>query len=212
MKQGRVIINRNICDNAPECSGIEVCPVGAIFWDKDSETIAYDADRCLDCGSCADPNAGGCPVGAILWGEDDDDYEQKRKEVEDDTRTLEELEVERYGAVPIMPVLEYDEIEDLLVDAGEKYVLIEFFNDASINCLIHSIEVENILHLFDGKAIYKKVQLESAEDCKSLCKIEDLPALAVFRYGKNICVINGYYENDDESCAEFFKLIRKSVD
>ena len=77
MKNGRVIINRNICDNAPECSGIEVCPQGALYWNEANESIEYDSGKCVDCGLCANPDLGGCPVGAILWGEDDEDYEKK---------------------------------------------------------------------------------------------------------------------------------------
>ena len=211
MKQGRVIINRNICDNAPECSGIEVCPTGAIYWDDNSESIAYDSTKCIDCGSCADADAGGCPVGAILWGIDDEDYAKKQRIVDEDTRTIEQLEVERYGAVPIMPVLEYDEIENVLNNADGQYVAIEFFNDDSINCLVHSIRVEDITKLFDSKVIYKKVQLSDIDECSSLCNVDELPALAIFKECKNICVINGYYENDTDSSAEFFEIIKNAL-
>lgn len=211
MKQGRVIINRNICDNAPECSGIEVCPNGALYWNEEAKTIAYNAEKCVDCGSCADPVAGGCPVGAILWGYDDEDYDKKKQDVEEDTRTLKQLEVERYGAVPIVPVLEFEEIENVINDEDNQYVLIEFFSDDSINCLIHSIRVEDITALFDSPVIYKKVQVSSCEDCKPLCKAENLPALAIFKNGNLISVISGYYENDTDSSKEFFAKIQNSI-
>ena len=45
MKQGRVIINRSICDNAPECSGIEVCPSGALSWDEEKERIEFNLNQ-----------------------------------------------------------------------------------------------------------------------------------------------------------------------
>lgn len=211
MKQGRVIINRNICDNAPECSGIEVCPTGAIYWDDKAEAIAYNAEKCVDCGSCADPVVGGCPVGAILWGCDDEDYDKKKQAVEEDTRTLEQLEVERYGAVPILPILEFEDIESVLNDAEDQYVLIEFFSDDSINCLIHSIRVEDITALFDLPVIYKKVQVSDCDDCKRWCAAEDLPALAIFKNEKLISVISGYYENDTDSSEEFFAQIQNAI-
>ena len=36
-----VLINFKICDNAKECNGIEVCPTGALSWDKKNQNL-YD--------------------------------------------------------------------------------------------------------------------------------------------------------------------------
>lgn len=208
MKQGRVIINRNICDNVPECSGIEVCPTGALYWDDKNETLAYDKHKCIDCGTCADANAGGCPVGAILWGKDDEDYTKKFDIVRKETRTLEELEVERYGALPIRPALEYQKIENILQESDNQYVLIEFFSESSINCLLHSIKVKDIKDLFDAPVEYYKVLLNDTDECKSLCKIECFPALVVFRERKIIGIVNGYYKDESKSSMEFFNQIK----
>lgn len=208
MKQGRVVINRNICDNAPECSGIEVCPTGALYWDEEAESIAYDQKKCCDCGSCADPDAGGCPVGAILWGKDDDDYQQKIKIVEDETMTLEQLEVDRYGAAPMSPVADYDQIKDRLLDPNAGYFLIEFFNDNSINCLVHSIKIEELFELFGTEVQYSKVEIDDISDYSSEYGLEELPALAIFRSGQFLGIVNGYYENSEEERSLFFSRIK----
>ena len=41
----KALINFKICDNAPECSGIEVCPTGAMYFDSEKETIVVDEDK-----------------------------------------------------------------------------------------------------------------------------------------------------------------------
>ena len=200
MKNGRVIINRNICDNAKECSGIEVCPTGAMHWDEEKETIGYKPTECIDCGLCADS----CPVGAILFGIDDDDYENKKKEVEEETRRLEDLEVERYGASPIEKYIEYSEIEKFINNSDSKFILLEFFDDNSIQCLLHSIRIEEIKKLFGESVSYIKVKMSEEDKC-TLCEINLLPSLVVL---KNCCIIGtveGYY--DDERKEEFFNKL-----
>lgn len=40
-----VLVNFKICDNAKECSGIEVCPTQALSWDEKEETIVIDNNK-----------------------------------------------------------------------------------------------------------------------------------------------------------------------
>ena len=206
---GRVIINRNICDNAQECSGISICPTGALHWDKASECIAYNRESCIDCGACANEETGGCPIGAILWGVDDIDYEKKWKAVSEETRKLEDLEIERYGASPIAATIEVESIMDKIETTEADYVLIEFFCEDSINCLLHSIPIDDIMSLFDGSVCHFKVEVESVKDAP--IKIESLPALAVYRNGKLIGQVSGYYDDSDETKTEFFNIIRNII-
>ena len=37
----KALINFKICDNAKECSGISVCPTGA---------MSFDEEKCTNCG------------------------------------------------------------------------------------------------------------------------------------------------------------------
>lgn len=209
MKRGRVIINRNICDNAPECSGIAVCQTGALFWNELNESIDYADTKCIDCGQCADVEFGGCPVGAILWGENDEDYEEKKQLVASETMTLEQLEVDRYGATPIKSIIEYERINEIIKNTKKEYILLEFFNDDSIQCLVHSIRVEDIISIFNGNATYHKICLEDLNDCSEYCKIEKFPALAIYKHGQLIGVINGYYQDTGNEFEEFEKQINE---
>ena len=45
-----VLINFKICDNAKECSGIAVCPTGALSWNEEENKIEIDNTRCVACG------------------------------------------------------------------------------------------------------------------------------------------------------------------
>ena len=200
MKQGRVVINYNICDNAPECSGIEACPTGAMHWDEEKQRIDFIADTCIDCGACADA----CPVGAILWGENDADYERKKIEVDNETRRQEDLVVERYGAAPIEAVLGSD-VKEYIKNAKKDYIFLEFFNDDSIQCLLHSIPVEEIKSALGINFAYKKIQLTKMEDC-DICKITELPALVVVKNTKVSSAVCGYF--DDGQKDEFIQKLK----
>ena len=202
MKQGRVIINRNICDNAAECSGIFVCPTGALYWDEDKEEIAYNPDICIDCGACADASAGGCPIGAILWGCDDEDYSSKKISVDKETMTLDELEVERYGASPIEEPIDATQVQEQLENSKSRTILLEFYSDETICCLLHSIRIEDIARHIGGNVLHKKVCVSNVSEC-TVGKVSELPALVVLRDGKAIGTINGYYS--DESKESLFE-------
>lgn len=202
MKNGRVIINRKICDNAPECSGIEVCPTSALHWDDELQQVAFDESICMDCGMCAEA----CPVGAILWGKDDQDYNQKLQEVEDDPRTFEELSVERYGASPIEAPLEQDEMEEVVKNCETRYLLLELFVDDSINCLVHSIRIEDIKNWFDDSVSHHKVIISNPDALLNL-EVNEFPTLLVFRNHQLLGMVSGYYEDDTEQLTEFKKLV-----
>lgn len=208
MKNGRVIINRNICDNAPECSGIEVCPVGALFWDEINEQIQYNSEICCDCGMCADA----CPVGAILWGKDDEDYRIKLETVENDDRKLEELVVERYGAAPIdKEPIDFCDIQDYLSNSTGELVFVEIFSDDSINCLLHSIRVEEILSWFESRIQYQKACVSENDNLDGY-GISELPSLLIYKNKQLIGIIEGNYNNDSDSKAllrrKLFEIIK----
>ncbi len=190
MKNGRVVINRNICDNAPECGGIEICPTGALFWDEENEQIGYDDEKCIDCGSCADP-ACGCPVGAILWGETQEDYEKILKQVDSETMTLNELNVERYGAMPMSTVMTAAEFEEVFL-SNQELLLVEVFSESSINCLVKSIPINDILESLDKNLKYIKVEVDAIEDFK-ICNISETPSLLLIKGKEIIKSVSGYY-------------------
>jgi len=92
-----ILFNFKICDNAPACNGIGVCPVKAITWDENQKTLVVDNSKCISCGLCAKA----CPVsGAILVAKTKEEFEKIKEKVEDDLRTRAELLKDRYGVAP----------------------------------------------------------------------------------------------------------------
>ena len=210
-KSGRVIINRIDCDNTSECSAINVCTVGALLWDARKEQIDYNAEICCDCGKCVDA----CPVGAILWGKDEEDYWLKHQAIENEKRRLEEvykeLFDERYGASPIdIKPIDFCDIHGYLDSsaATAELVLIEIFSDDSINCLLHSIRVEEVLSWLEGKGRnqYQKAYV-SENDHLDGYGIHELPSLMIYKDKKLIGNIEGYYTDAPDSKA----MLRKKL-
>lgn len=178
-----VLINFKICDNAKECGGITVCPTGALSWDEENETIKIDNDKCICCGACERS----CPVNAIKVAFSDEEYDKIAKEIEDDPRTIKDLFVDRYGAAPLSEffMISEDEIENKLTDG---IVLVELYNDDSIECLLKSIPVKEITKDLPKDTLFFKAE----------SKEENLPALLIYKNKKLLGKIEGYYTIDQK--------------
>lgn len=182
-----VIINEKMCDNAKECSGIMVCPTGAIFWNEAEGKIDVDNELCVSCGKCV--NEEGCPVGAIRVVDNKEDYDNEKARIMADERTVEDLFVERYGASVIEEdlLIEPSNIERVLRDG--KYTFIEQFNDDSIQCLLHSIPISEIREGLDIEFDYYKCDV-------GLSEVSSLyPVLVIFYDKKYLGKVEGYYED-----------------
>lgn len=192
-----VLINFKICDNAAECGGIEACPTNALFWKEDEKAIGIDNNLCISCGECQ----GECPVEAIHVVSDEDEYKRVQKVIEQDKRTSEELFVERYGAMPIDEdaVLTEKDVEDVVKVSG--VVLIEQFQNNSIQCLLHSIPAVKILEDISGK--YFKCQMDDALE-------GTFPRILIFKDSKYIGKIEGYYA--DTQLLELKDMIAKMTE
>lgn len=189
-----VLLNHKICDNAAECGGIVVCPTGALFWNEANEKIEIDNNLCISCRNCVSE----CPVGAIQVAVTDEEYESIKTDIENDSRTVKELFVERYGAMPVDEDLVMDEDQITAIRNTESIVFVEQFQDSSIQCLLHSIPVAVILERYSGK--YVKQQIHN--------NIEgEYPCLIIYQNGKMAGHVNGYYEEHD--IDKFFKIIDK---
>lgn len=202
-----VRFNFNMCDNSPECSGLAVCPTGAIYWDENrlnalggKGTLCVDDKKCISCGACVGEE--GCPIGAILFNADSD----FGKEEDVDVEQIKLLFVERYGAEPIDEKLCIENLE-VLKERNNKVTVIEEFTNSSIQCLLHSIPVASILEevqqLFNTSDIaYYKRFIDSDDG-------SDYPKLLIYK-GENLVVqIDGYY--DDEQEESLYEKIAKQV-
>lgn len=187
-----VLINFKICDNDKACGGVAACPTGAIYYDEEKETLAIDNSKCISCGLCEKE----CPIGAIKVAKDDKEYEILKKQIEDDPRKIRDLFVDRYGAAPLSEFFMLDS-EDIEKKTDCKdIVLIEFYNDDSIQCLLKSIPIKELLKDFPDSTQFYKVEITEA--LTNEYQIKELPALVAFENGRMIGKIEGYVDEDNK--------------
>jgi len=187
-----VLVNFKICDNAKECGGIAVCPTGALSYDDEKESIIIDNDKCISCGKCESE----CPIGAIMVARTDEEYDKLKEEIDNDTRTTKDLFVDRYGATPLSEffMIESDDIENKVNNDG--ITLIELYNDDSIQCLLKSIAIKDLTKDLPKDTLFYKV--DANDDLLDKYNIKELPSLLVFKQGKLLGNIDGYYEVDNK--------------
>lgn len=188
-----VLINFKICDNAKECNGIAVCPTGALSWDNKKKSIRINNKKCISCGKCQKA----CGVEAIKVAKNEKQYIKLKKEIDDDPRKATDLFIDRYGAQPVTPLFLVAEDEfSLAALESKKTVMVEFFNNASIQCLLRSIAIKELV---GGLEInYEKLELKTSKLMKKY-KISELPALLFFKDCELIGKIEGFYDLDKKS-------------
>lgn len=182
--------NYKICDNAPECSGIEVCPVKAITFNEEKQTVEIDNEKCISCGLCE--NA--CPMGAFKVAKTEEEAKKIQEEIEMDPRTTKDLFVDRYGAAPLSEffMIEASEIESKV--ENKELVLIECYIEENIECLLKSIPIKEITKDLPESTLFYKVSF----DKKDLNKydLKEYPSLLIFKNGELVGKIEGYYEGN----------------
>jgi len=187
-----VLINFKICDNAKECGGISICPTGALSYDDEKETIVIDNDKCVSCGACEVE----CPVGAIMVARNEKEYNEIKEEIDKDERTIKDLFVDRYGAAPLSEFFMIDENEINSKISNNNLVLIELYNDDSIECLLKSIPIKELTKDMSKYTLFYKVNV--TEKIMKEYNIKDLPALLIFKKGALLGSIEGYFTIDEK--------------
>lgn len=179
------IINFKICDNAAECGGLEVCPTKAITWNKSKKTLEIDESKCTSCGLCAKA----CPAGAISVATGAE-FDQIKKEIDQDSRRTSDLFIERYGASSMDPTALVSPAF-LKNQVDKKLTLVaEIFDDDLSMCLVKSIPIRD---LFKNKILYYKINIKFAPELIKDYKIKTLPCLLFFKNGQLTGKIEGYY-------------------
>jgi len=187
-----VLINFKICDNAKECGGVGVCPTGALSYDNEKETIVIDNNKCTSCGLCERE----CPIGEIIIEKNEDEYKKLKEEIDNDKRTTKDLFVDRYGASPLSEFFMID-ADDLNSKVNNKSLtLIECYNDDSIQCLLKSIQIKEITKDLQNDTLFYKV--EANNEIINKYSLKELPSLLLFKEGKLLGKIEGYYEEKDK--------------
>lgn len=184
------LINFKICDNSKDCSGIEVCPTGAFYWDEKNKTIGIDNSKCVSCGACEKA----CPVGAIKVAKTEEKYRKIKKEIDEDPRKVSDLFVDRYGAQPIHPAFLIPQSKfKVQILESTKPAVVELFTNDSIKCLLYSIPIKMLLKDLNVK--YRKIEVKKGNSLLKRYKITKLPALLFFKNGGLIGKIEGYYSS-----------------
>lgn len=186
-----VLINFKICDNAKECGGIAVCPTGALSWNEEKETIEIDNDKCISCGLCEKE----CPIGAIMVAKNHEEYKKIEKEIEEDSRTTKDLFVDRYGAVAISDFFKI-ELNDIKEKAEKDCItLIEVYNPDVAECLLKSIPIKDLTKKLPKDTLFYKAETDKIIEEYG---IMELPSLLIFKKGKLLGNIDGYYTEEEK--------------
>lgn len=191
------LINYKICDNSNECGGIAVCPTKAMYYDYDKKSIVIDNEKCMSCGLCKPT----CPVSAIYVAKTEEEYEKYKKEIEQDRRTIKDLFVDRYGAMPISDffVITSDQLKEKILKEG--ITLIEVYTEDSIQCLLKSIPIKDITDEIEGNISFFK--LLPSKEIMSEYKIKETPSLLIFKSGAYRGKVDGYLDiNQIDSLRE----------
>jgi len=187
-----VLVNFKICDNASECGGIESCPTGALFWDEENKKIGIDNSKCTNCGICENF----CPTGAIRVARTEEEHSKIMKEIEEDTRKISDLFIERYGAMPIEPdfLIKEKEVENE-IKVQTKPLLVEFFREDDVECLRKSVPINDLIPGED--VVFRKVEVENEDVISEKYGVSKFPCLLLFADGKVSGKIEGYFGADN---------------
>lgn len=194
----KIIINHNLCDEAPECGGIEVCPTGAFYYDKKRKRVAIDESKCTLCMLCTLPDA--CPVGCILFARTIGEAKRIKDMIKQDPRTATWLWQERYGCQPgrtkpTATLINYKNFKHVKAKKGLK--LIDIWHIDYLDCRVNSILFSDLLNgVKENVKIYKLDAHEYPELAKHL-KSNKFPTLILMNNEKEIWRNEGLLEEKD---------------
>ena len=181
-----ILINTKICDNAKECDGADACPTDALYWDETYKKLKIDDSKCTNCGLCVKA----CLVGAIKLATNEEEYKKIQKEIEEDPRIVSDLFIDRYGAELKQSAFFIEKGIDLEILQADRLAVLELFNDDSIQCLAYSIPIRELFKGFTEMK-YRKTSNPKIE---KRYNVKQLPALLLFKNGKLLGKIEGYYD------------------
>lgn len=195
-----VILNLKRCDNVKECSVPSACPTQALYWDEETSSLAADVTKCIDCGSCK----GLCPSGAVTVIEDPEEYKAALEIIAKDPSTVEDLFVDRYGAMTVSGTNEA-KVEDLnrIIKNASSTTLIEILDADNPSCLISAIPYKVLLG--EKNVIFYKVMV-SGDELKKAQEIAGVTADTALILVKNGRIFARFEGQAKEGTPQALKL------
>jgi len=62
-KNAHIVIDKKICSQCINRCCLHICPVDNYQWDEEGNSLIFNYEGCLECGTCRLI----CPLGAIQW-------------------------------------------------------------------------------------------------------------------------------------------------
>lgn len=193
-----IIINHNLCDEAPECGGIEVCPTGAFHYDKKRRRVAIDHSKCNECLLCTMPDA--CPVGCILFARNKKSEKKIREMIKEDPRTAKWLWKERYGTQPgktspMAAIINHKNLSKILKKKG--YKLIDIWHNDFLDCRVNATLFTDILKNIKKEINIYKLDAQQFTDYVEVLNTKKFPSLLLYKDNKEIWRFEGLLQKKD---------------
>jgi len=203
------VINYKICDLAPECGGIEICPTGAFFWNKKTKKPDIDNSKCTSCGVCVRE----CPVDAIIVVQTEEEFKKVLEDIKNDPRSEKELWRERLGTEPgrtppkgkIITPTNFE--KEVLKAKG--LVALDVWHIDYLDCRAYSVLFEDLISSPKIKIKFAKLDAKKYPRLVKKLKVKKLPTLLLCLNGKEVGRYEGYIYSGDKSKVR--SLIKKTV-
>lgn len=193
----KILINQRICDHAPACGGIEVCPNHALSFDNNQNKVIWDEHLCTFCLKCTLPSA--CPVGAILYATDEDQEKSIMDSISADPRSQEWLWLERYGVMPgttppLATKITPKNFTSIMESSDSK--IIDVWHPDYLDCRLHSPLFSDLLKSIDQPISIYKLDAGQYPDLANKLSITQYPSLLAYKAGQQVFLFTGYLTAD----------------